>query len=334
MTIWLKFAALALAIGYSGYMLSAYGDIIAEKKGWGRVWLGTTLMAAITSLPELATGASAVTAARAPDIAVGDVLGSCAFNLMLISVLDLLYVFRGRASVFDFTSRGHVISGGFGIVLLGWVSLAVGLKPFWGMPRIGHLGLATPLLALFYFIAVRSVFHYEAAMVEERPYSQLYGDIPLGLAVRGYAFNSLVVVAAGSYLPYVGKQIAAFHGWGTSLVGTLFIALATSLPEVVVTLGAVRLGAIDLAVGNVFGSNLFNMFILFIDDLLYTAGPLLVRAAHVHMITATIAMMMTGFALVGIILRPRRSALPFLSWITLSILLLFILNVAVLIRVG
>lgn len=331
MIVWLKFALLALAIGYSGYRLAVCGDIIAEKKGWGRLWLGTALMAGVTSLPELATGISSVTVASAPDIAVGDVLGSCAFNLVLISLLDLLYAFRGRASVFDFTSRGHVISGGFGIVMLGLVSLGVGLQELWRVPAFGHFGLTSLLLAVFYLAAVRSIFHYESTAQKET--TQLYEDMTLRAAVRGYALNSLVVVAAGSYLPYVGKEIAAYQGWGTSLVGTLFVALATSLPEMVVTVGAVRLGAIDLAVGNIFGSNLFNMLILAVDDLFYTAGPLLQVTAPVHVITATIAMMMTGLALVGIILRPRRSAVLFLSWITLSMLLLFGLNAAVLVRV-
>lgn len=333
MIVWLKFAALAAAIGYSGYRLSVYGDIIAEKKGWGRVWLGTILMAGVTSLPELVTGISSVTAANVPDIAVGNVLGACAFNLMLISILDLLYAFSGRTSVFDFTSRGHVISGGFAIVLLGVVALSVGLQDIWVVPSISHVGLATILLAVFYFAAVRSMFHYEKTAMADRETALLYPEVNLAAAAWGYSANALIVVAAGTALPYVGKELADYHGWGTSLVGTLFIALATTLPEMVVTLGAVWLGAIDLAVGNIFGSNLFNMLILFADDLLYRPGPLLQLASQVHMVTAILVMMMIGFALVGIILRPRRSAVVLLSWTTLCILLLFLLNTAILVHV-
>lgn len=339
MVVWLKFALLAAAIGYSGWRLSAYGDIIAEKKGWGRVWLGTALMAGVTSLPELVTGLSSVTVAGAPDIAIGDVLGSCAFNLVLISLLDLAYALRGRASVFDFTSRGHVITAGFGVVMLGSVSLSLALRPIWGVPGVGRVGWVSLVLALLYVVAVRSIFRYEAAAAqggetsgEVGSYVELYGDIPLSKAVRGYALNSLVVIGAGSYLPFLGQEIAAYQGWGTSLVGTLFIALATSLPEVMVTAGALRLGAIDLAVGNVLGSNLFNLVILFADDLAYGEGPLLARAAPVNMITAMVAIVMTGLVVVGLILRPRRAAAPLLSWITLGILLLFGLNVAVLAR--
>jgi len=334
MVVWLKFALLAAAIGYSGWRLSAYGDIIAEKKGWGRVWLGTALMAGVTSLPELVTGLSSVTAAGAPDIAIGDVLGSCAFNLVLISLLDLAYALRGRASVFDFTSRGHVITAGFGVVMLGSVSLSLALRPIWGVPGVGRVGWVSLVLALLYVVAVRSIFRYETAAAQppETGYAELYGDVTLAKAVRGYALNSLVVIGAGSYLPFLGQEIAAYQGWDTSLVGTLFIALATSLPEVMVTAGALRLGAIDLAVGNVLGSNLFNLVILFADDLAYGAGPLLARAAPVNMITAMVAIVMTGLVVVGLILRPRRAAAPLLSWITLGILLLFGLNVAVLAR--
>jgi cation:H+ antiporter len=333
LVVWLEFLALALVIGFSGYRLSVYGDILAEKRGWGRVWLGTALMAGVTSLPELATGVSAVAAASAPDLALGDVLGACVFNLMLISALDLLYVVRARASVFEFTSPGLIISGAFGVVLLGTVSLSLLMRGLWGVPAVGRLSLATILLALFYVLAVRGVFQYEASAAGEKPYAELYGDIPEGVALRGYVRHAAVVVAAGSYLPFVGKAIAAQQGWGTSLVGTLFMAVATTLPELVVTLGAVRLGAIDLAVGNIFGSNLFNMLILFFDDLAYSSGPLLARASEVHATTATIAMVMTGLAVAGIVIRPKRARLPFLGWITLAILLLFVLNVAVLVRV-
>jgi cation:H+ antiporter len=291
-------------------------------------------MAAVTSLPELVTGASAVAAAGAPDLAVGDVLGSCAFNLVLISLLDLLYATGGRGSVFDYTSRAHIISGAFGVVLLGVALLGIQLRPAWAVPYFGHVGVATLLLALLYVVAVWSVFGYERSAAAEKSYTELYGDIPLAVAVRGYALSALVVVVSGAYLPFLGKQIVAEQGWSGSLVGTLFIAWATSLPEVFVTLGAARLGAIDLAVGNILGSNLFNMLILFTDDLLYLRGPLLAEVAPVNAITATVAMMMTGLTVVGIVLRPRRAALLPLSWIALGILALFALNVAVLARSG
>ena len=69
--IWLEFGACAALITLAGWRLSLYGDVIAEKTGLGGTWIGVVLLASVTSLPELATGVSAVAAADAPNIAVG-----------------------------------------------------------------------------------------------------------------------------------------------------------------------------------------------------------------------------------------------------------------------
>ena len=84
MILWLEFVICMAVIVYSGTKLSIYGDIIAEKTSLGRAWTGLVLMASVTSLPELVTGVSSVTYAGVPDIAVGDVLGSCVSNMLCL----------------------------------------------------------------------------------------------------------------------------------------------------------------------------------------------------------------------------------------------------------
>lgn len=91
MLLWIAFLVCTSVIVYAGSRLSKYGDIIAEKTGLGRTWIGVVLMASVTSLPELVTGISSVTYANVPDIAVGDILGSCVFNMLIISFLDALH---------------------------------------------------------------------------------------------------------------------------------------------------------------------------------------------------------------------------------------------------
>jgi cation:H+ antiporter len=95
-------------------------------------------------------------------------------------------------------------------------------------------------------------------------------------------------------LPRIGQTIAQETGFSESFVGTLFIAIATSLPEVVVSVSAVRIGAIDLAVGNVLGSNLFNILILALDDLVFTSGPILASSSHSHFIAILAVLLMYG----------------------------------------
>ena len=116
----------------------------------------------------------------------------------------------------------------------------------------------------------------------------------------------MATAGAGTWLAFIGDQISEVTGLSTSFVGTLFLALVTSSPEIVVSISAVRLGAAHMAVGNVVGSNLFNMgVVIFIDDLFYAKGPILQGADIDHIITALFAVLMSGIVIIGIVFRPR-----------------------------
>ena len=142
----------------------------------------------------------------------------------------------------------------------------------------------------------------------------------------GYGLASVVVVIAGVWLPFIGKELAVAMGWSESFVGTLFIAAVTSLPEAAVTIAAVRLGALDMALGNLFGSNLFNMAILAIDDVFYLQGPLLSDVSASHAVSALSAIMMTGIAIVGLFYRPKQRLFKTVGWISLFILPVYLFN--------
>jgi cation:H+ antiporter len=122
---------------------------------------------------------------------------------------------------------------------------------------------------------MRAAFSYEH---RSRPAETVTGKpltISLHAALARYAVAAVAVAAAGTWLPFIGVNIAEAMGWRTSFVGTLFIAGATSLPEFVVTIGALRIGALDMAIANLLGSNLFDILVLAVDDLAYVRGPLL-----------------------------------------------------------
>jgi Ca2+/Na+ antiporter len=127
-----------------------------------------------------------------------------------------------------------------------------------------------------------------------------------------------------------GAQLATQMGWGHSFVGSMFIAFATSLPEVVVTVGCVRQGATDLAIGNVLGSNLFNILILAIDDVFYVAGPLYAAVQPVHIVTAITSIMMTGVAVVGLLYHPRSRLFGIIGWVSASLIALYLFSAFVL----
>ncbi|MEZ5616281.1 MAG: hypothetical protein R3E35_13840 [Rhodocyclaceae bacterium] len=331
--IWFNLLLCIVAIGFAGARLSRYGDVIAEKTGLGRSWVGLVLLATVTSLPELATGLSAVTVADAPDIAIGDVLGSCVFNLGILVVVDFLH---REESIYSRASRGHILSAGFGIVLIGTVGLALLLAERGAPLALGHVGATTPFILVMYFLAMRSVFRYERQELSEfvEEMVERYPEVSLRQAAIRYGLAAAVVVAAGIWLPFIGEEIAVAMGWHESFVGTLLIAAATSAPEIAVTVAAVRMGALDMAVANLLGSNLFDILIVAIDDIFYLKGPILAQVSSAHAFSAFSAIVMTGAAIVGLFYRPSGKLPLGMGWISLFLLALYLINSTVLFRYG
>ena len=126
--------------------------------------------------------------------------------------------------------------------------------------------------------------------------------------------------------PVIRAALADAMGWNRSFVGTLFVAAITTLPELAVTLSALRIGALDMAIGNLLGSNLFNVAVIAIDDLFFTAGPLLGHVAPVHATTAFSAVIMSALAVIGLLYRPRSRVLRSVGWVSLGIFTAYLIN--------
>ena len=322
MIIWLQFIACTALILFSGSRLSLYGDIIAEKAGMGRTWIGVVLMASVTSLPELITGISSVTIFNLPNIAAGDVLGSCMFNMLIIAMLDFM---GGSTPLSARAHQGQVLGAGFGILLLGLVAISLFASP--SFPRLGWISFSSLVFIGGYLIAIRTVFLYEkrriGEFVTERAEEAKYERISKARAYTIYGLNAVVIIAAATYLPHLGERIAELTGLSKTFVGSIFIAVSTSLPEVVVTVGALRLGAIDIALGNLFGSNLFNIGILAVDDLFYTRGPLLSQVSGNHIVSALAAIIMTAIAIIALTYQTTTKR-HFFAWDSIGIVLVYV----------
>jgi len=328
MLISLQLLACTAVIVFAGSRISGYGDMIAEKTGMGRTWVGVILMASVTSLPELVTGISSVALYKLPNIAAGDVFGSCMFNLLILAMLD---VGIKQAPISSVAHQGQVLAASFGILLLGVATTAM-LVPG-SLPGFGWIGASSVVLLVLYAAAMRAVFKYEkrkmAEFLSELAEEPRYDRTSTGEAIVRFALYAALLVAAATYLPRVADEFATITGLGRTFVGTLFVALATSLPEIVVSGAAIRMGAVDLAMGNVLGSNLFNLAILALDDLMYFEGPLLSHVSANHAVTAVAAMMMTAIAIVGLTYRSKKRILYF-SWESLGIGLIYLVATLIL----
>ena len=291
------FIGCATLIIFSGSRLSRYGDIVAELSGMGKAWFGLILMAAVTSMPELFTGISSVTIVGSPDIAVGDIMGSCAFNLLILAILD--YFVRGKP-ITSVVTKSHILAGFFSIALMTVAVIAIVFGK--NLPVIGWFSSSTIVLIALYLFSIRVIFKNEQRNNLAQPAAaNITSLINLSTAIRYYIFFGLLVIIGAVALPFFADNLAERSGISKSFVGTLLVAGATSLPELVVSIAAVRIGSMDIAVGNLLGSNLFNLFILSLDDLLYTKGPLLAVADPNHALSGLATLLMTSVAGIGIV---------------------------------
>lgn len=222
------------------------------------------------------------------------------------------------------------MSAAFGVILTGFVAFSALVSPELPGLRIGHVGLYSPLILGAYLAAMYTVFHCERrTLAETRRHERLVPGVdgrPPWNAVRRYAISPLFVAAAGAVWPRVATETALQIGWTNTFVGTVFVALATSVPEVAVSMAAMTLGSADLAVANLLGSNLFDVAIVAIDDLVYAPGPILAAGSPSHAVTATSAAITSAAAVVGFGYRPETKLLRRSSWVGATLLAVYLLN--------
>ena len=322
--VWIQFIICTALLVLAAKQLSQYGDVLAEKTGLGRTWMGAVMLAAATSLPELVSGTSAVVLLDAPNLAVGAIFGSCLFNLALIAIMDLIYQ---PGTILSAVKEGHLLSAGLGILFIGIASTSILLGPLLNGPVVLGVGATSLVLIGLYLISTRLLFRFEKRrqieVQAERAEQLDYAHIPARKAYLIFGLSVLAVFGLGLWLASIAEEISATTGLARSFVGNLFLAVATSLPEVVVSLAAVRLGAIDLAVGNVLGSNLFNIAILAVLDIAYQRGNLWASLSPVHALAGLIALTMTGVVVVSLIYRASPKTPYRFNWDGVALLAMY-----------
>ena len=308
--LWVQLGVAAAVILGASLFLAKSADVIAIKTGLGRSFVGVVLLATATSLPELGTGVSAVAVVGEPDLALGGAFGSNLFNLLIIGLMDIFW--RNRY-LLNHVGMSSVVVGALGIGIIALGGVAVLLHD---MTTILDGWLVSPLsIVLIVGFAVAMYFIY---VFEQRQGSgddgttagaaERYASKRLPLHIAIYAGTALVVVGAAVWLSFVSDKLAVEMGWQASFMGTQFLAAATSLPELSTSFAALRIAAPELAITNLLGSNLFNMgFILFLDDVAHTGGPIWGAVSSVHALTGFIAIAMTAVVVLAVVTRPRKN---------------------------
>lgn len=303
------FLICATVIIVAGTFLTRYADALADLTGFGRLLVGSVLLAATTSLPEMTVDISAVRIGM-PDMAVGDLMGSSLFNLLILAVVDTLHHSRGR--MLSRASAAHALSATVSVTLMAMAGAGILLgqrAEQWTLLGVDATNIA---ILVVYLLGVRLVFCDQRVATEESPSRQQDVLMPAGKkislwqALTRFSVAAAAILVAGPFMAEAAAELAALTGLGGTFIGSTLVALSTSLPELVASVAAVRMGAFDLAVGNVFGSNAFNMVLLIPLDAAYRQGSLLAAVSVNHVLTCLAAIVITSVAVAGQLYRVER----------------------------
>lgn len=238
--------------------------------------------------------------------------------------------FQNKKNILSVAAQSHVLAGSLGIILLSFVGLGLFLPRNWMV--LDWVGALSLVFIAVYLLSIKLVYQYEinqSALTTEIKKQETQSSGELRKIILFYAINAVVVVADALALPYFAEIISAQTGLEQSFIGTLFLAASTSLPEVAVSIAAIRMGSVDIAVGNLMGSNLFNIFILALDDFFYTKGNLLSDASESNIVSVFSTIIMTAIAITGLTYRAKEKRF-LLAWDTLLILCVYIFNIILL----
>ncbi len=313
----LQFVGAAAGIVVASSFLTKFADRIAAITGWGRVFVGGLLLAGATSLPELMVDLKAVSLGL-PNLAVGDLLGSSLFNLLVLAILDFAFPSEFRHTAFSPKFLHHSLAAMLTIVLTAIVG--VGIVSRFNLEFLGVSAFSWAIV-LVYLYGLRLIFLEGRIKLggdsEEKGSQETAGNVAdeasfgrwekfrsLFLASSGYFLSASAILMVAPYLVEAADELAKRTGLGQTFVGTTLVALATSLPELISTLTAFRIGTPDLALGNIFGSNAFNMILFVPLDFLHPE-VLFSSVSTLHAVTALSVVVGTSVAVMGQLYRKK-----------------------------
>lgn len=298
---WLTFVISAAVIVIAAIQLAKYGDVIAVRTRLGGMFIGVILLASATSLPELITALNSLRQ-NVPNLTAGDLFGSSMFNMLLLAVLD---VFNRQARILRKVAFTHALTAALATLLTGLVIFFMLADLSW---QIGWVGIDGLIILLVYVSGIRLIQlqGQQSGAAVDLPVEPGRRPIQLWQALVGFGVATGILILAVPYLVSSSTEIARITGLGTGFVGMLLVAFVTSLPELVSALAATRLGAFDLAVGNLFGSNVFNMFAVGLVDVFYTHGRFLGAIDPAFALAGLLGLLLTNLALIGNLARLER----------------------------
>lgn len=309
------FAVSAAIVWMAGTRLVHLVDRLADRTGMGKGFAGMLLLGGIVSLTEISTVSTAAFTGS-PLLALNNLLGSESINLFLLAAVDPL---SGREAFTSFIAKPAMLfQGTLGIVLLAVTAVAMAV----GDVLMFGVGLWSSALFLLCLGALWMSARYERRKVwvafdhdpdaegekeEGDPDEGSNQDESLAMLVAKLAAVSAVIFSAGFSLSLTGDALAEQTGLGTSFVGFLLVGISTSLPELSTITAAIRMNRHDMAVGDILGSNIFNLLLIFLTDVVYAGDPDLNHVGRFEIVACLLGIVMTAILLLGLLERRDRT---------------------------
>ena len=318
------FSLSAVIVMGAAISLAVAADVIAARTGWGRLWVGSLLVAGATSLPELATNIAAVRIG-APALAGGNILGA---NMLNMSNLALVASLMGGRHIFQRLAPQQVTVAAVALALTALATLLVVLQP-----EAKWLGISPATIAILgvYLVGSRILYRRSAGITEpdapEASHSLRWGWIV-------FALSAGAIFAAAPMLATSAQRIAQLTGVAESFMGVLAVAIVTTLPELTAAITAIRIGAADLAVAGMYGTNAFNIAVLGVADLFFTQGSLFASLDTSHVIAGLFAVLLTGLGMLQLMLRRPLKHFSLMEPSTAVTVAIYVLGVFLVFRMG
>ncbi len=293
MSIWLHFTIIVISLAVLVWSADrfVYGAAgLARNLGVSPLVIGLTIVAMGSSAPEMMAAASASMGTGVPDMGVGNAIGSNIANILL--VLGITALLKPMV-VGSSTMRRE-------IPMVLFVSLVATFFLFNGFLSFveGVILMAGFFVTIIYLTvsALRQPKDAEPDPMLEEMESDVPDKMPTFKAVFWLIFGLILLIGSAHYLVESAKATASYFGVSQLVIGLTIVAIGTSLPELAASIAGVLKGEDDLAIGNIIGSNIFNILAVMSLPALITPGAIDANRDALYMIGATILL----FAVAGI----------------------------------
>jgi cation:H+ antiporter len=263
--IFAQYFLLAFIVIYATSKASYYIDELDKKSNISGALIGGLLLATITSMPEFITSITSTVVLGKPGLAFGNVFGSNIFNIVILAIADLIFI----KHLFFNKNKSGIKTNGLVIIMyivfilplllnsLGWLDYdAFGIT-------IGiTFNVISIIIIVIYFLSIKSM-HEEESTTDGQTSKLSYKKIGIM-----FALWSVVIIASSFFVTIVTDNIAVELNLSTSFAGAIFLGVATSLPELTAVITLMKLKNYDAALGNIIGSNIFNMTIISVVDII------------------------------------------------------------------